>query len=189
MIIKKRTLLILSAILLPMLFTLSGCKNEKKPVVYKEPESSITKAVAVLEPVNGSNVHGIVRFNLAQNGIHIIADVVGLSAGKHGFHIHEYGDISSDDGTSAGGHFNPEGTPHAGPDNPNRHVGDMGNIISMGGGTAHYEWTDSLMSFTGTHSIIGRAVVVHQGEDDLTSQPSGNSGKRVAVGVIGIAKE
>jgi len=150
--------------------------------------AEITRAVAVLEPASGSTVHGKVTFEKVSGGIHIVADVEGLTPGEHGFHIHEDGDCSSMDAMTTGGHFNPTRMPHGGPNDAQRHAGDMGNITAGKDGKAHYDWTDSMMSFSGATSIIGRAVIVHGGADDLKSQPAGNSGPRVACGVIGIAK-
>ncbi|MEJ2166570.1 MAG: superoxide dismutase family protein [Desulfobacterales bacterium] len=151
--------------------------------------AQINKAVAVLHPTRGSNVTGTVYFSRTPNGVQVTADVMGLGPGKHGFHIHEFGDCTAPDGTSAGGHFNPENRPHAGPEQANRHVGDLGNIEADAGGNAHYVRTDSQLKFDGPDSIIGRGVIVHAGADDLVSQPSGNAGPRIACGVIGIAKD
>ena len=149
----------------------------------------VTKAVCVLHPTEGNQVYGTVTFTKADSGIHIVADLHGLTPGKHGFHVHEYGDCTASDGSSAGGHFNPEGVKHAGPNDATRHVGDMGNITADADGNAKLDMTDNLMSFSGSHSIIGRGIIVHAGADDLTSQPSGDAGPRVACGVIGIAEE
>lgn len=149
----------------------------------------ITRAVAVLRPTKGNSVRGIVTFTKDKGGIRVVADLEGLTPGNHGFHIHEYGDCSAPDGTSAGGHFNPEGKPHGAPTSKNRHVGDLGNITANAEGKAHYDWTDPVISFAGTRSVVGRAIIVHAGEDDLKSQPTGNAGPRIACGVIGIAKE
>ena len=160
------------------------------PVLAGETDSAqINKAVAVLHPTQGNHVNGTVSFSRTKNGVNIEADIMGLSAGKHGFHIHEFGDCTAPDGTSAGGHFNPENQPHAGPDQAERHVGDLGNIEADNNGNAHYERTDTQLKFDGRDSIIGRGVIVHAGEDDLVSQPSGNAGPRVACGVIGAAKD
>ena len=150
--------------------------------------ASITKAIAVIAPLKGSGVGGVVSFETAEHGLHVVADLTGLTPGKHGFHIHEFGDCSSDDGTSAGGHFNPEGMPHSMPSSDRRHAGDMGNIEAGADGKAHLDYVDAVMSLSGAHSIIGRAVIVHEKEDDLKTQPTGNAGARVACGVIGIAK-
>ena len=147
-----------------------------------------TKAIAVLHPLKGSNVEGTVTFTKSGNEVKIVADVTGLTPGKHGFHIHEYGDCSSPDGKSAGGHFNPTNNPHASHDAAQRHEGDMGNLEADASGKAHLELTDNMMTMSGEKSIIGRGVIVHEKEDDLKSQPVGNAGGRVACGVIGIAK-
>jgi superoxide dismutase, Cu-Zn family len=145
-------------------------------------------AVAVLHPTENSSVSGVVRFAPAAGGIKITAAVKGLAPGKHGFHIHELGDCSAADATSAGGHYNPDGHPHAGPDAAQRHMGDMGNLEADISGTARYERLDNYMKLDGAKSIIGRAVVVHAGEDDLATQPTGNAGGRQACGVIGISR-
>lgn len=155
----------------------------------KAAKETIDKAVAVLHPTEGSTVSGVVTFVCLSDGIHVTADVAGLTPGKHGFHIHEYGDCSAQDGTSAGGHFNPFGKPHGAPTDTERHVGDLGNITADAQGKAHFEWTDKVLCMSGPHSIIGRAVIVHAGEDDLKTQPTGDAGARVACGVIGIAQK
>jgi Cu-Zn family superoxide dismutase len=147
-----------------------------------------TKAIAVLHPTKGSNVEGTVTFTKIGDEIKVVADVTGLSPGKHGFHIHEFGDCSSPDGKAAGGHFNPANALHAGHDAAQRHVGDLGNIEADNSGKAHLELTDKLMTMSGENSIIGRGLIVHEKADDLKTDPTGNAGGRVACGVIGIAK-
>jgi Cu-Zn family superoxide dismutase len=114
--------------------------------------------------------------------------MTGLTPGKHGFHIHEFGDITSDDGSSAGGHFNPLNMPHSMPTSEKRHAGDMGNIEANENGNAHLDYIDSVMELDGNYSIVGHAVIVHEKEDDLKTQPTGNAGPRIGYGVIGIAK-
>ncbi len=172
-------------------FLLGGCTQRNDSTdLYSTPDMvTITKAVAVIHPLNGSDVTGLVTFKKDSNGIEIIADISGLSPGKHGFHVHEYGDLENNNGSTAGGHFNPDDRPHGGPEMQMRHVGDFGNLVANENGKAHYERIDTEIAFTGAHSIIGRAIIIHSGEDDLTSQPSGNSGERIAGGVIGIANE
>ena len=139
-------------------------------------------------PTQGNTVTGTVTFTRTDAGIKIVADLKGLSKGKHGFHIHEFGDCSAADGTSAGGHFNPMSMSHAGPMDNMRHEGDMGNIEADDSGNAHLEYVDKMISFDGIHSIIGKSIIVHKGEDDFKTQPTGNAGPRVACGVIGLAK-
>lgn len=145
------------------------------------------KAVCVLHPIGDSGVSGTVRFVEQGGKVDITAEVTGLKPGLHGFHIHQYGDCTAADGGSAGGHFNPTGMPHAGPDAAKRHVGDLGNVEADQSGKAEYKRTDRVVQLRGVYSIIGRAVIVHAGQDDLTSQPSGNAGARIACGVIGLA--
>jgi Cu-Zn family superoxide dismutase len=152
------------------------------------PMGNIGKAVCILYPTQGNNVSGTITFTQTENGVRVVADLQGLSKGKHGFHIHEFGDCSSADGLSAGGHFNPEGKSHGAPMDMSRHMGDMGNLEADESGKAHLEYTDAVIRLNGPNSILGRSVIVHKGEDDLKSQPSGNAGGRVACGVIGAAK-
>jgi superoxide dismutase, Cu-Zn family len=147
-----------------------------------------TKAIAVLHPTKDSKVAGMVTFTKIGDEIKVIGDVTGLTPGKHGFHIHEFGDCSSPDGKSAGGHFNPANSPHAGHDVMQRHVGDLGNIEADNSGKAHLELTDKMMTMSGPNSIIGRGLIVHEKADDLKTQPTGDAGGRLACGVIGVAK-
>lgn len=131
---------------------------------------------------------GTVTFTKTDGGMQVVADITGLTPGQHGFHIHEFGDCSAPDATSAGGHFNPSKNPHAGHDDAKRHEGDLGNIEADSSGKAHLELTDKMMTMSGEMSIIGRGVIVHEKADDLKTQPTGNAGGRVACGVIGVAK-
>lgn len=146
------------------------------------------RAIAVLHSTEGNNVRGTVTFEKKDKGIGVLAEIKGLTGGKHGFHIHEYGDCSAADATTAGGHFNPEKMPHGGPRSEKRHVGDLGNIEADGDGNARLEMVDPKLAFQGSHSIIGRSVIVHAKPDDFTTQPTGDAGDRWACGVIGFAK-
>jgi len=149
---------------------------------------SVTKAIAVLSPTKGSTVSGTLTFTKVDGGVKIVADVAGLTPGQHGFHIHEFGDCSAPDATSAGGHFNPHHMHHGGPDATARHAGDFGNLEADASGKAHYERVDPVVSLEGADSIIGHGVIVHEKADDLKTQPTGNAGARVACGAIGVAK-
>ncbi len=155
-----------------------------------EPKSSAPlKAIAVLHPTAGNKVGGTVTFTEEADGVRVQANVTGLTPGKHGFHVHEFGDCSAPDLASAGGHFNPTNKPHAGPDATERHEGDMGNIEADASGNAKLDYVDHHISLTNDEqSVIGRSVVVHAKADDLKSQPAGDSGARIACGVIGITK-
>ena len=148
-----------------------------------------TKAIAVLHPTAGNNVSGTVTFAASGDTVKVVADITGLTPGKHGFHIHEFGDCSDPKAASAGGHFNPSHKQHGAPDASDRHAGDLGNIEADASGKAHLELTDSVMKLSGSDSIIGHAVIVHEKADDLKTQPTGDAGGRVACGVIGVAKE
>lgn len=150
--------------------------------------ASAQKAICVLYGTQGNTVSGTVTFTKVAEGVKVVASLSGLTPGKHGFHIHEFGDCSSPDGLSAGGHFNPTGAMHGAPMDQSRHEGDMGNIEADAKGNAHLEYVDPHMSFDGPGSILGRSVIVHAKEDDMKSQPAGNAGPRIACGVIGLAK-
>lgn len=138
----------------------------------------------ILNPTEGNTAKGKVTFIQVKDGVKVIVDMYGLTPGKHGFHIHEFGDCSAPDGTSAGGHYNPEMKEHAGPMDHSRHDGDMGNITADENGVAHLEYVDKQIKLEGKNSIVGKSIIVHQNEDDLKTQPTGNAGPRIACGVI-----
>ena len=147
----------------------------------------VTKAQAQLESKSNSKVTGMVTFTKVGDDIQVVADIQGLAPGKHGFHIHEKGDCSAPDAASAGGHFNPTMKHHGGPDTLDHHTGDLGNIVTDASGKTHLEWKGKL-SLSGKDSIIGKSVVVHEKEDDLKTDPAGNSGARVGCGAINAAE-
>jgi Cu-Zn family superoxide dismutase len=185
-----RSVMIILAIALFSLHALAQDNNNKDMANMKDMKDSkvMHPAVCVLYPTAGNKVSGTVRFSQVTGGIKVVADIRGLTPGKHGFHIHECGDCTFPDGTSAGGHFNPKAMSHGAPMDAMRHEGDMGNIVADESGNAHLEYVDNTLSFEGEASIIGRSVIVHQNEDDMKTQPTGNAGPRLACGVIGIAK-
>ena len=175
----------LSSLALALTIITGGCTQTETIEIEREfnaPE--ISKAVATLHPTEGFSVEGTVYFTAVENGVQVTAELSGLSEGNKGFHIHQYGDCTAPNGTSAGGHFNPEGMDHAGPTDAMRHMGDMGNITAGSDGNATIDYVDETI-YIGM--ILGRGVIVHNGEDDLSSQPSGAAGPRVACGVIGVA--
>jgi Cu-Zn family superoxide dismutase len=140
--------------------------------------------MAVLSPASGSNVRGTVTFTRENDKVRVDATISGLAPGKHGFHIHEKGDCSAPDASSAGGHFNPTGMQHGGPGDTQRHVGDFGNLEADAGGNAKYSQAFSNLMLDGDASIIGKAIIVHEKADDMKTQPTGDAGGRVACGVI-----
>jgi Cu-Zn family superoxide dismutase len=153
-----------------------------------EPEKPVAEAVAVIHPVGNSGVQGTVRFEEKLSETLVVANLTGLEPGKHGIHIHEYGDCSAPGAESAGGHFAPDGYPHGAPTDLKHHAGDLGNITADTAGVAHLELIEDRIKLNGKHSIIGRAVIIHAEADDFSSQPSGNAGERIGCGVIGITK-
>ncbi len=166
----------------------------RSPAVARQEEkkahtkaAAISKAVAILLPTKASKAEGRVTFTEINGTIHVHAEISGLAPGEHGFHIHEFG-VWSEDGLAAGGHFNPTQQKHAGTDTPKRHIGDLGNITANENGNATVDLDDPSLTFHGPTSIIGRGLVVHEKADDFKTQPTGNAGGRVAVGVIGVAK-
>ncbi len=175
----------LSSLALAIIIIAGGCAQTETIEIEREFNApKISKAVAVLHPTDGFDAKGTVYFTAVENGVQLTAEISGLSEGNKGFHIHQYGDCTATNGTSAGGHFNPEGMDHAGPTDAIRHMGDMGNITANAQGNAMIDYVDKTIHI---NMILGRGVIVHNGEDDLSSQPSGAAGPRVACGVIGVA--
>ncbi|MFZ7124718.1 MAG: superoxide dismutase family protein [Desulfobacterales bacterium] len=181
---KRYTASFISAAILALLLTFAAGVG-----VAEQHQVPVDRAVAVLHPTEGNRAGGKVMFSLEDDGVRVKAEIEGLPPGKHGFHIHEFGDCTAPDATSAGGHYDPEGHPHAGPDHKNRHMGDLGNLEADESGRAGYDRVDNLLVLDGPKSIIGHAVIVHADEDDFTSQPTGNAGARLACGVIGISEK
>src|SRR5262245_22073123 len=143
-------------------------------------------AVAQLQPRSGSNVSGNVTFTQIGDVVRVTGEITGHTKGPKGFHVHEKGDCSDEKGMSTGGHFNPTKHKHAGPYDPERHAGDLGNINFDDKGVAKINFTVGDISVTRDRpdGIIGRAVIVHAQVDDMTTDPTGNAGGRVACGVI-----
>lgn len=142
-------------------------------------------ATVTLKPTQGNNVQGTVRFREQKGKTRVMAQISGLSPGKHGFHIHEKGDCSAPDASSAGGHFNPGSAQHGSPDAAQHHAGDLGNVEADAKGRARLDRTvDFLTVSDGPNSVAGKAVIVHAQPDDLQTQPTGNAGGRQACGVI-----
>ena len=164
----------------------------------KKMDASAPSAVAKIETAKAASTQpswgkptGTVTFTTAGEGkVKVAYDLTGLSPGKHGFHIHQKGDLSAPDFSSAGPHFNPGGHKHAGPKEESRHAGDLGNIEADTSGNAKGSETVSGLSIgTGAaDDIVGKSVVVHEKADDLKSDPSGNSGARIGAGVIEVKK-
>lgn len=186
---SKATLM--AAVLLGLV-ALGGCQTT--PHGMTDLGMRVEEGVTVLHGTKGNeDVRGTVRFIEMGNGqVKVIADVMGLDPGStHAIHVHEYGDCTALDATSAGGHYNPEGHDHALPEEtPTRHAGDLGNLEADDNGHARYTLVVDNISVAGAKNpVIGRAVIVHEGVDQgMAEQPTGAAGPRIACGVIGIVK-
>lgn len=164
-----------------------GARAKRKGEFARLKVAPVTEAIASMIPTKGSDVKGWVKFTSENGKVKVEAELTGLTPGDHGFHIHEFG-VWSEDGMASGGHYNPTNQPHAGHDAEARHVGDLGNITADENGVAKLTLEDSGLRFWGPTSILGRGVVVHEKADDLKTQPTGDAGGRLAIGVIGVAK-
>lgn len=177
-----------------------ACKNENKEkemdeqsetemTSEKETKKEEVKKVKVdLQAVSDSNLSGNVVFTEENGEVSMTAIISGLSEGTHAIHIHEKGDCSAADGSSAGGHWNPTDEQHGEwGSSEGYHKGDIGNfeVDANGNGTVNLS-TDEWCIGCGDEKkdILGKAVIVHDGVDDYTSQPSGAAGTRVGCGVI-----
>ncbi len=144
----------------------------------------VKKAVAVIAPAKGSKIKGTVSFEQAEGGLTMKADFEGLPPGKHAFHVHAYGDCSAEDASSAGPHFDFEGSFS---EQGKKHItGDLGELQADGQGKAHVEKTVADATLQGPFTVIGRSIVVHEMGNDPTKPPEGGAGGRVGCGVIGI---
>lgn len=193
-----KTIIKLSVLSIVVSLGLVACDNrdipEEEPRLTSPPQledkedyaspTTIKQASAVLSPTQGNNASGSVTFTQMDNGVQVVADIMNLTPGEHGFHIHENGDCSAPDASSAGEHFNPTDMPHGGPESPRHHIGDLGNIVADASGRARMNKVFSFLSLNGDNSIVGKSILVHSDRDDLVSQPSGDSGTRLACGVI-----
>ena len=149
--------------------------------------SAAKQAIANLASASGSLVSGRLTLAPMGNGVHITGEIGGLQAGSsHGFHIHEKGDCSAVDASSAGGHFNPAAQPHGRAGHGAHHAGDADNLVANASGVAQVNAHIDGVSLGGgaANDIAGRAIIVHAAADDYSSQPAGNAGARVACGII-----
>lgn len=145
------------------------------------------QAIVKLQPVGDSNVRGNILFEQGKNDdeVSISGEVFGLDPSqKHAFHVHEKGDCGNN-GENAGGHFNPDNTPHGEFDENDSHAGDFPQLEADSDGNTEVDFdTDHISLIPGDeHSVIGRALIVHEKEDKFT-QPSGDAGDRIACGII-----
>lgn len=144
------------------------------------------RAVAQLQSTTGSTTTGTVNFVQGMGKVVVSGEVGGLTPNaEHGFHVHEKGDCSSPDGESAGGHFNPDGKPHGSLSAMAHHAGDLQSLKADANGVAKFSFDAPGLSVeSGMANVVGKGLIVHKNPDDFTTQPSGNSGPRLACAVI-----
>lgn len=187
------------ALLTALATTLTACDAAKPPGIAAEPQAAeliptppaldATTGMTItvtLMPTRGNTAAGRLVLSTDGKGIHITGSVRGLQPNSvHGIHIHENGDCTAPDASSAGAHFNPLGHPHGAP-GANSHVGDLGNITANSRGIALVDLRaiQATLRASAPTDIFGRAIIVHAGADDMISQPSGESGARIACGTI-----
>ena len=173
---------------------IAGCASTRDGYADRAPtepamatSSTVNSAQVVLNSASGSLVSGKLSVRPMGDGIHVTGEVGGLPPNStHGFHIHEKGDCSAADASSAGGHFNPSNNPHGRAGQGAHHGGDADNLMANAKGVAKVDrhFSGVVLGGSGANDALGKAVIVHAKPDDYTSQPSGSAGDRVACGVI-----
>ncbi len=168
---------------------LSAClivdAEDTGPAEDKKTSTSHNVARATIEGKSGSSLSGHATFKEVRGGVLVEISVENAPPGWHAVHVHEHGDCSADDGTSAGGHFNPGGVAHGSPHAPEHHAGDLGNMwVNAKGQGRHVILMPELSVDGGSNAVRRRAIIVHAGADDLVSQPTGAAGGRIGCGVI-----
>lgn len=179
-----------NAIAAPILL-LAACSTAPSTPKTQLAASTSQQAVANLASASGSLVSGKLVLRPMGDGVHVTGEVGGLQPGDtRGFHIHEKGDCSAADASSAGGHFNPGAQPHGRAGQGAHHAGDSDNIVADANGVAHVDAHVSGVTLGGgaANDIAGRAIIVHAQADDYATQPTGNAGARVACGVIQVVR-
>ena len=163
----------------------SGSGEETPAPAAPEPAAAPKTANVTLEPKSGSNLTGSATLTQVGDTVRFELHVNGAPDGQHAVHIHENGDCSAEDGTSAGGHWNPTGENHGQWGSPPHHLGDIGNMTVEGGhGTISLEAAPWTIGDGSSTDVVGKAIIVHAEPDDFTSQPTGAAGGRIGCGVI-----
>ena len=167
---------------------LGACASRSNDGPNPRTEASVnltSAAGGTPQPNPQSPVQGTLNFSEVRGITSVTGTVTGLKPNApHGFHVHEKGDCSTPDFSSAGGHFNPTNQPHGAHGSGLHHVGDMPQLMADASGTAKVSFNSQTLKLRGPNSIIGKAVIVHRDPDDVNHQPVGNAGPRLACGVI-----
>ncbi|MGV3592446.1 MAG: superoxide dismutase family protein [Gammaproteobacteria bacterium] len=145
-------------------------------------------AYVTLQPTAGNTTSGLVAFiheDVASETVRVVGKLIGIPAGEHGMHVHENGDCTGPGASTAGAHYDPDGSMvHGDRTASARHLGDLGNIVAGADQVATFDFTDDRIKLVGQNSVAQKALIVHASADDLSTQPSGNSGDRIACGII-----
>ena len=167
-----------SAMTLAALAGLAGCASQ--------PAAPTAQATAQLAPTTGNSARGTVQFSQTGKTLQVKGEISGLKPNaEHGFHVHEKGDCSSGDGMSTGGHFNPDGKAHGQHGQGAHHAGDLPSLKADANGVASFSFESTTVSVgSGAADVVGRGLIVHRDPDDYKTQPTGNSGPRLACAVI-----
>lgn len=205
---NARLISILIGLIIIVNFAIIGCQKNKKTTTTTGKDTSgittlgrtdtgtikhdtgmtktgITKLVCILTGTKDNKITGTLTFSQDGKKVKVTGTINGLTPGEHGIHIHEKGDCSTPDFSSAGNHFNPNNGQHGDFDKKESHMGDLGNLKANKDGKAEI---NEISEYINLNEILGKAVIIHANVDDLKSQPAGNSGPRIACGVIEKAK-
>jgi len=167
--------------------TIDEAKKATETVVEETKSMRPEVGMAMMSPLGDRPMKGSVTFTEVNGKVTMTADLRGLVQGEHAIHIHDIGDCSSADGKSAGGHWNPTGEDHGKWGKKPFHRGDIGNLKADKNGTAKMSLSTELWCVgcdDPKKNVLGHAIIIHEGIDDCTSQPSGAAGSRIACGVI-----
>ncbi len=176
-----------AVIALVFAMTLVGCTTPAPRTPPPAKTLPFQFAMVNLAPASGTLVSGQLRIIAQADGVYLTGEIGGLGRGRtHAIHVHERGDCSAADASSAGAHFNPAGVAHGRAGSATHHAGDLDNLVANEAGVARVDAhvRGVMLGGGGPTDIIRRAVVVHANADDYSSQPAGNAGARVACGVI-----
>ncbi len=194
-----------SMIAVPVLLALAACSPSQDqpagttatpeatpPPIEVQAPPAAASAHTTLSPTEGNQTAGSLQFTVVDGVVHATGEVTGLTAGaRHGFHLHEHGDCSAPDATSAGGHFNPAGVDHGRVGHGSHHGGDSDNLEANADGVATVDarFEGVTIGDGAATDIVGKGVIVHADADDYVTQPTGNAGARLACGVIALGAD